>query len=155
MSRFRKKSLNGHATVAGGHAIVGRLSNNVFPTFQLIRKYFEKSLWTITRQWSGVTRPLADCQTTFFSMFQEIRKFFEKCCWTVTRQWSEVPWPSAESQTTFVRCFKQIGKVLREFAERSRNSCGRDRRVTRPSADCQALSVLLLPNRQNTAPVCV
>ena len=27
---FWKKSLNGHATVVGGHATVGRLSNNVF-----------------------------------------------------------------------------------------------------------------------------
>ena len=40
---FFKKSLNGHATVVGGHATVGRLSNNVFWTFQAIRKNFEKS----------------------------------------------------------------------------------------------------------------
>ena len=31
---FLKKSLNGHATVVGGHANIGRLSNNVFSTFQ-------------------------------------------------------------------------------------------------------------------------
>ena len=30
---FERKSLNGHATVVGGHATVGRLSNNVFSTF--------------------------------------------------------------------------------------------------------------------------
>ena len=40
---FRKKSLNGHATVVGGHATVGRLSNNVFWTFQAIWENFEKS----------------------------------------------------------------------------------------------------------------
>ena len=40
---FRKKSLNGHATVVGGHANVGRLSNNVFWTFQAIWENFEKS----------------------------------------------------------------------------------------------------------------
>ena len=57
-----KKSLNGHATVVGGHATVGRLSNNVFWTFQAIRKIFVKSHWTVTRQWSEVTRPSADCQ---------------------------------------------------------------------------------------------
>ena len=38
-----KKSLNGHATVVGGHATVGRLSNNDFSTFQAIRIFFEKS----------------------------------------------------------------------------------------------------------------
>ena len=41
---FEKKSLNGHATVVGGHATVGRLSNNVFWTFQAIwENFFEKS----------------------------------------------------------------------------------------------------------------
>ena len=30
LGKFRKKSLNGHATVVRGHATVGRLSNNVF-----------------------------------------------------------------------------------------------------------------------------
>ena len=59
---FWKKSLNGHATVVGGHATVGRLSNNVFWTFQAIWNFFEKSHWTVTRQWSEVTRPSADCQ---------------------------------------------------------------------------------------------
>ena len=40
---LKKVSLNGHATVVGGHATVGGLSNNVFSTFQAIRKNFEKS----------------------------------------------------------------------------------------------------------------
>ena len=40
---FRKKSLNGHATVVGGHATVGRLSNKVSWTFQAISENFEKS----------------------------------------------------------------------------------------------------------------
>ena len=43
LKNFRKKSLNGHATVIGGHATVGRLSNNVFSTFQANRINFEKS----------------------------------------------------------------------------------------------------------------
>ena len=47
---FWKKSLNGHATVVGGHATVGRLSNNVFWTFQAIWENFEESRRTITRQ---------------------------------------------------------------------------------------------------------
>ena len=65
---LRKKSLNGHATVVKGHATVGLLSNNVFWTFQAIRKFFEKSRWTVTRQWSEVTRPSDDCQTTFLDV---------------------------------------------------------------------------------------
>ena len=40
--KILKKSLNGHATVVGGHATVGRLSNNVFSTFQAIRKILKK-----------------------------------------------------------------------------------------------------------------
>ena len=51
LGKFWKKSLNGHATVVGGHATVGRLSNNVFLTLQAIRENFEKSRWTVTRQW--------------------------------------------------------------------------------------------------------
>ena len=59
--KFWKKSLNGHATVVGGHATVGRLANSVFWTFQAILENFEKSRWTVTRQWSEVTRPSTDC----------------------------------------------------------------------------------------------
>ena len=40
--KFWKKSRNGHATVVGGHATVGRLSNNDFSTFQAIRRIFWK-----------------------------------------------------------------------------------------------------------------
>ena len=61
-----------------GHATVGRLSNNVFWTFQAIRKKFEKSRWTVTRQWSEVTRPSADCQTTFFGRFKQLEKNLKK-----------------------------------------------------------------------------
>ena len=78
LGKFWKKSLNGHATVVGGHATVGRLSNNVFWTFQAIWENFEKSRWTVTRQWSEVTRPSADCQTTFFGRFKRFGKILKK-----------------------------------------------------------------------------
>ena len=200
---FWKESLNGHATVVGSHATVDRLSNNVFSTFQAIRKCFQKSRWTVTRQWLEITRPSADCQTTFFrrfrqfgnflkrvaersrdsgrksrdrrstvkqrffdvssdseifskkslnghatvvgghatvdrlsnnvfSTFQAIRKNFEKSRWTVTRQWSEVTRPSTDCKTIFFRRFKQFGKILKKFAERSRDS-GRKSRDRRPT----------------------
>ena len=152
---FSKKSLNGHATVVGGHATVGWLSNNVFLKFRAIRKIFKISRWTVTRPWSEVTRPSADCQTTLlnghvtvvgghatvgrlsnsvFSTFQTIRKFFEKSRWTVTRQWSEVTRPLADCQTTFFRRFKQFGKI----SKKNRWTVTRQwSEVTRLSADCQ------------------
>ena len=53
----------------------GRRSRDRRPTvkqrfwmFQAIRKFLEKSHWTVTRQWSEVTRPSDDCQTTFFDV---------------------------------------------------------------------------------------
>ena len=97
--KILKKSLNGHATVIGGRATVGRLSNKVaersrdsgrrssdrrptvkqlFSTFQAIRKNFEKSRWTVSWQSSKVTRPSADWQTTFFPSFKQTGDFFKK-----------------------------------------------------------------------------
>ena len=84
-----------------GHATVGRLSNNDFSTFQAIRKFFEKSRWTVTRQWSR-SRDRRPTVKQRFWMFQAIGKFFEISHWTVTRQWSEVTPPSADCQTTFL-----------------------------------------------------
>ena len=43
-----------------------------FWTFQAILKIFVKSHWTVTRQWSEVTRPSADCQTAFFRRFKQL-----------------------------------------------------------------------------------
>ena len=76
--KFWQKSLNGRATVVGGHATVGRLSNNVFPTFWANRKIFEKSRRTVTRQWSEIMRPLADCQTTIIRRFKQFRQILKK-----------------------------------------------------------------------------
>ena len=61
-----------------GHATVGGLSNNVFWTFQAIWENFEKIRWTVTRQWSEVTRPSADCQTTFFGRSNRFGKILKK-----------------------------------------------------------------------------
>ena len=156
LGKIFKKSLNGHATVVGGHATVGRLSNNVFWTFQAIRKIFEKSHWTVTRQWSEVPRPLADCQTTFFGRFKQFGKFLKK----VTQRSrdngrrSRDRWPRAYASAVFrqlgnnniygawqsgawlsknvYRRFKQFGKILKKVTERSRDSGRRsgDRRPT-------------------------
>ena len=63
------------------------VKERIFRTFQAIWGNFEKSRWTVTQQWSEVTRPSADCQTTFFGRFKQLGKYFEKSRWTVTRQW--------------------------------------------------------------------
>ena len=73
-----------------------------FWTFQAIRKNCEKSRWLVTRQWSEVTRTLADCQTKFFERFKQLGKFLKKSHWTVTRQWSEVTWPLIDCRAALV-----------------------------------------------------
>ena len=77
-NKFWKKSLNGHATTVGGNATVEWLSNNFISTFQQKWQNFEKSRWTVTRQWSEVTRPSADCQTTLFRRFKQIGNILKK-----------------------------------------------------------------------------
>ena len=126
MGNFFKKSLNGQARVVRGHATIGRLSNNVFSTFQAIWENFEKSRWTVTREWSEVTRPSADCQTTFLDVSSNLGKFWKKSL-NGHAQWSEVTRPSADCQTTFFGRFKHFGKILKKVAERSRNSDRRSR----------------------------
>ena len=91
----------------------------------------------VTRQWSEITRPSADCKTTFLDVSSHLeehanKKFFERRHWTVTRQWSEVTRPSADCQTTFFGRFKPLGNFLKEVTERSRD-CGRKSRDRRPT----------------------
>ena len=117
LGKFWKKSLNGHATVVGGHATVGRLSNNVFSTFQAIRNFFEKSRWTVTWQWLEVTRPSADCQTTFFGRFKRFGKILKKSRWTVTRQWSR----SRDRRPTVKQRFLDVSSDLGKFWKKSLN----------------------------------
>ena len=127
------------ARVVGSHATIGRLSNNVFWTFQAIRKIFEKSRWTVTRQWSEITRPSADCQTTFLDVSSDFGKFWKKSLnghATVV----EVTRSSANCQTTFFGRFKQLENFLEKVAERSRDS-GRRSRDRRPTVKQRFLDV--------------
>ena len=138
-AKFLKKVAERSRDSGWGHATVGRLSNNVFWTFQAIRKHFEKSRWTVTRQWSEVTRPSADCQTTFFGRFKRFGKILKK----VAERSRDNGWGHATvgrlSNNVFGR-FKQLSKFLKKVAERSRDS-GRRSRDRRPTVKQRFLDV--------------
>ena len=123
---FRKKSPNGHATVVVGHATVGRLSINVFRMFQAIRKHFEKSHWTVTTQWSEVTRSSANRQTTFFGRFKQLEKFLNK----VAERSRDSGRRSRDRRPTVKErswTFQAIRNFWKKVAERSRDSGWRSR----------------------------
>ena len=130
---FWIKSLNCHATVVGGHATVGRLSNNVFWTFQAICENFEKSRWTVTRQWSEVTRLSADCQTTIFGRFKQLEFFLKK----VAKRSRDSGRRSRDRRPTVKQRFLNVSSDLGEFWKKSLNGHATVVEVTRPSADCQ------------------
>ena len=104
--------------MVGGRATVGRLSNNVFWTFKAIWKFFEKSHWTVTRQWSEVTRPLTDCQTTFFRRFKQLGEIFEKNVTERSRdsgRWSRYRRPTVKHR------FLDVSSNLEIFWKKSLN----------------------------------
>ena len=96
-----EESNRSHATVNGGHATRRPTVKQRSWTFEAIWKNFEKSRWTVRRQYGRWSRDRRPTVKQRFWTFQAIRKFFEKSRWTVTRQWSEVTRPSADCQTTF------------------------------------------------------
>ena len=86
---------------------------------------------SVARQWSEVTRPSADCQTTFLT-FQAIRKFLKKSPnghATVVGGHATVD----RLSNNFSRRFKQMGKIRKSRWTVTRHSS----EVTRPSTDCQ------------------
>ena len=133
MAKFWKKSLNGQATVVGGHTTVGRLSYNVFCTFQAIRKILGNRCWTVTRQWSEVTRPSADCQTTFFGRFKQFEIFLKK----VTERSRDSVRRSRDRRPTVKQRFFDVSNNSENFWKKSLNGratvVGGHATVTRPS----------------------
>ena len=137
--RFRKNSLNGHATVVGGHATVDWLLKKFLDVSSNLGKFWKKvAERSRDNGWGHAT--VGRLSNNVLWTFQAIRKFFEKSRWTVTRQWSEVTRPSADCQTSFFRRFKQFGKILKKVAERSRDS-GRRSRDRRPTGKQRFLDV--------------
>ena len=113
--------------MVGGHATVGRLSNNLFWTFQAIRKIFWKKSLNGHAEVVGGHATVGRLSNNVFWTFQAIRKNFEKSHWTVTRMWLEVTRPSADCQITYFLRFKQLVKILKKVTERSRASGRRSR----------------------------
>ena len=121
------------ARVVGGHATIGRLSNNDFSTFQAIRNFFEKSRWTVTWQWSEVTRLSADCQTTIFRRFKQLEIFLKK----VAERSRDSGRRSRDRRPTVKQRFLYVSSDLGKFWKKSLNGHATVVEVTRPSADCQ------------------
>ena len=74
---MERKPLKSHATVVGGQATVGRLSINVFSTFQAIRNFVEK----VAERSRDTGRRSRDCRPTVKQRFFDVssnQKFFEK-----------------------------------------------------------------------------
>ena len=117
--------------MVGGHATVGRLSNNVFGRF----KQFGKILKKVAERSRDSGRRSRDHRPTvkqrFLDVSNDLGKFWKKSLnghATVV----EVRRLSADCQTTFFGRFKQLEKNLKKVAERSRDSGrrSRDRRLT-------------------------
>ena len=109
-------------TVVGGHATVGRLSNNVFSTFQAIWENFEESRWTVTRQWLRSRDRRPTVKQRFLDVSSDLGKFWKNSLnghATVVGGHATV---GRLSNNAFFRRFKRFGEILKKVAERSRDS---------------------------------
>ena len=101
--------------------------------FQAIRKNIEKSHWTVTRQWSEVTRPLDDCQTTFFWRFKQFGKILKK----VTEGHAAVVLGHATVGWLSNNVFFDVSSNSENFWKKSLKVTRQWSEVTRPLYDCQ------------------
>ena len=139
LENFLKKVAQRSRNSVWGHATVGRLSNNVFWTFQAIRNFFEKSRWTVTRQWLRSRDRRPTVKRRFLDISSDLGKFWKKSLnghATVVEGHATVDWLS---NNAFGR-FKQFGKILKKVAERSGDS-GRRSRDRRPTVKQRFLDV--------------
>ena len=136
LKKFWKKSLNGHATVVGGHATVGRLSNNVFGRFKRLGKsdFWLKKVAERSRD-SG--RRSRDRRPTVKQRFLDVSSDLKILKKVAERSRDSGRRPSADCQTTFFGRFKQFDC---RFFGRSRDS-GRRSRDRRPTVKQRFLDV--------------
>ena len=118
--------------MVGGHATVGRLSNNVFGRFKrfgkILKKVAERHATVVE-----VTRPSADCQTTFFGRFKQLENFLKK----VAERSRDSGRRSRDRRPTVKQRFLDVSSDLGKFLKKSLNGHATVVEVTRPSADCQ------------------
>ena len=113
-----------------------------FWMFQAIRNFFEKSHWTVTRQWSEVTRLSVDCQTTIFRRFKQLEIFLKK----VAERSRDSGRRSGDRRPTVKQRFLDVSCDLGKFWKKSLNGHATVVEVTRPSADCQTTFLDVLSN---------
>ena len=104
-----------------------------FWAFQAIKKNFEKSHWTVTRQRSEVTRPSAECQTTFFGRSKQLGKILKK----VTERSRDSGRWSRDRRSTVKQRFWTFQAIMKNFEKSHWTVTRQWMEVTRPSADCQ------------------
>ena len=130
---FEKKSLKGHATVVGGHATrLPTVKQRFLDVSSDLGKLLKKVAPMVTRQWSEVTRPSADCQTTFSGRFKRFGKILKK----VAERSRDSGRRSRDRRHTVKQRFLNVSSnseiFLKKVAERSRDS-GRRSRDRRPT----------------------
>ena len=87
------------------------------------------------REWSEVTRPTADCQTTFFRRFKQFGKILKK----VVERSRDSGRRSRDRRPTVKQRFLDVSSDLGKFWKKSLNGHATMVEVTRPSADCQTM----------------
>ena len=105
--------------MVGGHATVGRLSNNVFGRFKQLENFLKK----VAERSRDSGRRSRDRRLTVkqrFWTFQAIRKLFVKSHRRVTRQWSVVTRLSADCQAHNMRVYNYLRERERDERERER-----------------------------------
>ena len=101
--------------------------------------YICEAVCDAVREWSEVTRPSADCQTTFFRRFKQFGKILKKVAERSGDNGSGHATVGRLSNNVFGR-FKQLEIFLKKVAERSRVS-GRRSRDCRPTVKQRFLDV--------------
>ena len=145
LRKFWKKSLNGHATVVGGHATVGRLSNNDFSTFQAIRIFFWKEslnghatvgrlsnnvFWAFQAIWENFEKVAERSRDSGWghatvgrlsnNVFWTFQDFFQKNSNCLKRR-KIVDWQSADSRLTSDHCRVTVKRLFSKFSQIARN----------------------------------
>ena len=108
----------------------------LFSTFQTNWQHFEKSCWTITRQWSKVTRPSADSRTTFFRRFNRNGIVLKK----VAERFESVVGRSRDGRLTVKQFYLDVSTKMANFWKSLWTVTRQSSKITRPSTDCQTTS---------------